>query len=58
MNREMSDREWLQRLADDLDEADRVGVLLDDPEGAVWIQISDTLARQISERLRQIANAD
>jgi hypothetical protein len=55
MNREMSDREWMQQMADDLDEAARFGVSPDDPEGVMWIQISHTLARQISERLREIA---
>ncbi|MGH0031728.1 MAG: hypothetical protein ACQGVC_18215 [Myxococcota bacterium] len=41
-----------EKLAAALDAADRQGADRDEPEGARFIQISDTLARQIAETLR------
>ncbi len=48
-------KEYLQELAQHLDEADRVGAREDVPEGARFICITDTLAREIAMRLRKIA---
>lgn len=44
--------EW---LAASLDDAERVGTLPDEPEGAVMIRISDTLARDMAADLRNLA---
>jgi hypothetical protein len=51
----MSDAEYLIELAKELDNAHRFGARTDEPEGAREIHISDTLARQVAERLRAIA---
>lgn len=39
-------------------EADRLGADEDRPEGARYIQISDTLANQLAKRLLEAANAE
>lgn len=51
----MSDKQWLLKLAGELDSAARLGTDSDEPEGARWIELSDTAARQIAARLRAIA---
>ena len=60
----IEDAEYLRELAEKLDAAHRLtpfdfgryGTNSDDPEGDVCIQLSDTLAREISARLRRILN--
>ena len=52
------DREWMKRLAGELDRALRFGWSPDDPEGVGYIKMSDTLARDIADKLRAIAEAD
>lgn len=52
---EEDDRSYLKQLADELDGAPRSGGTADEPEGARFIIISDTQARQIAEKLRGIA---
>jgi hypothetical protein len=47
-------RDYLRDLADALDRAERKGTGRDVPEGARWIGMSDTLARDIAVRLRNI----
>ena len=47
--------EWLLKLARALDESWRYGADQDVPEGVRYIQISDTLAKQIAQKLREIA---
>jgi len=49
------DSEYLERLANCLDNAERTGSNEDNPEGNRLVQISDTLARQISGNVRAIA---
>lgn len=44
----------LEDIASVLEEADRLGADKDDPEGARFVQISDTLAQDIVRRLRSI----
>lgn len=39
-------------MADSLDKAERLGADKDEPEGARYIKISDTLAREISVNIR------
>lgn len=51
----MTDLEWMVSLANELDETHRQGHPRDEPEGACYITISDTLAKMISRRLRSIA---
>jgi len=41
-------------LADELDAVERLGAPTDDPEGSRYIRMSDTLARRISETLRNV----
>ena len=48
---------YLVSLADALDEARRFGADLDKPEGSRWVQLSDSLAREVAERLRTIARS-
>lgn len=43
----------LLKLADEFDKAKRMGNDKDVPEGSGYIQISDTLAKQISNELRE-----
>ncbi len=45
----------LDEIADSLDKADREGADKDTPEGARYIIMSDTLARQIAETMRQVS---
>ena len=52
----MTNTNYLLELADILDNAYREGTSIDSPEGCRYIKISDTLARQISERLREYYN--
>lgn len=49
------DFNWLFQLAYDLDRIDRLGSTQDEPEGSRYIQISDTYAIAISEKLKSIA---
>jgi hypothetical protein len=51
----MSDKEYLIMLANGLRDADRMGASTDSPEGARYINISDTLANQIADKLIEIA---
>ena len=37
-----------------LDAADRIGNDIDEPEGTRYIQISDTLAKELSQALREM----
>ena len=53
---QMSDSEYLTQLAIELDDAERLGAEEDDPEGVRWIQISDTLAKMIAQKLRHISS--
>lgn len=46
---------WAESLAEGLDEAPRLGALSDRPEGRRFIVVSDSLAGEISLRLRQAA---
>lgn len=48
---------YLQLLASELESAKRWGTAHDMPEGARFITLSDTLAKQIAARLRTIAEA-
>jgi hypothetical protein len=41
-----------EQLAGALDRAERCGALIDAPEGARWIYVSDTFARLLSRALR------
>jgi hypothetical protein len=50
-----ADRQYLLELAEELEGAKRLGASVDAPEGACYLVISDTLARQVSQRLRGIA---
>lgn len=50
-----SDKKYLYQLADDLENADRLGADTDEPEGNRYIQMSDTVTKLIAERLRKIA---
>ena len=43
----------IEEVADGLESATRMGAERDVPEGACYIQISDTLARQMVKALRQ-----
>ena len=52
---ELTDKEWLNQLAEDLDRQARMGVVTDAPEGVRYIQMSDTLAKHLAARLREIA---
>lgn len=45
---------YLAQLADELDTAQRCGGPDDEPEGARFIIMSDTLARKIAKRLRRL----
>ena len=49
---EPTDKEYLIQLAELLDNAERLGADVDEPEGARWIEIP--LAKQIAVRLRAI----
>ena len=55
MLRYNSDEKYLYQLADDLENADRLGADTDEPEGNRYIQMSDTVTKLIAERLRKIA---
>jgi len=49
--------EWLNTVADGLDKAERISTGTDyGVEGNKIIKLSDELAKEISERLRRIAN--
>ena len=50
----MSDDAVLKKISELLDNAKRYGTEKDEPEGSRYIQISDTLARQLSEDLKRI----
>ncbi len=50
--------ERLIEIADALDKAHRIGASIDSPEGSQIIQLSDTLAKQLSKELREIAEAN
>jgi hypothetical protein len=54
----LDDADWLRELADQLTWAPRFGAAEDEPEGVKFIQLSDTLATDISERLRLIATPE
>ncbi|WP_054954965.1 hypothetical protein [Paenibacillus dakarensis] len=62
--KEMSDKEWLTMLADGLDNAERTRIgygssIIDgvehETEGDTIVQMTDELARDISFRIRKIA---
>jgi len=42
------------RLADNLEKAERIGADVDEPEGARYVQISDTLLREIVANIRLV----
>lgn len=50
-------REFLGDLANKLRITYRFGETVDSPEGVRYIMISDTLAKNIEERLREISDA-
>lgn len=50
------DKQYLLNISKALDEAEREGNVDDSPEGSGFIKISDTLAREISNRIRSIAD--
>lgn len=53
------DLQYLTETADALDAAHRLnktGAESDEPEGAIYLQMSDTLARHIATKLREIAH--
>jgi len=50
----MDYRIYLKDLADSFDSADRLGNVKDEPEGVRYIQMSDTLAHEISSKLMKI----
>lgn len=52
---EAKDRKYLNELANGLDMAGRLGSEKDNPEGVRYIQISDTLAKDMARDLRRIA---
>lgn len=52
------DWQYLLELAQTFDDAARVGLGRDAPEGARYIRISDTMAKMIAERLREIAGEE
>jgi hypothetical protein len=52
---EVPAKHLLLMLAKGIDDAKRQGNDVDIPEGATFITLSDTLARQISRHLRDIA---
>lgn len=52
------DKTIAMRLADQLDAIERFGEAEDKPEGARYIKMSDTLARQLSAGLRGKAPAE
>jgi hypothetical protein len=54
----LDDADWLRELADELTWAPRTGADKDEPEGTRYIQLSDTFATDIAERLRQIATPE
>jgi hypothetical protein len=54
---ELNPQVYLRELARQFDQAERVGALEDVPEGARTVRITDTLAREIAERLRRIAES-
>jgi len=49
------DRDYLLELARELDRALRLGRDHDVPEGSRWIRLSDTFARAVAAKLRDIA---
>lgn len=51
-------RKYLIDLATDLDQAERMGCIKDEPEGTRFIQISDTLAAHIAEKLFKIVKEE
>ncbi len=55
---EENDRAYLIDLAKAIDQVPRQGLDKDDPEGSKVIVVSDTLARKISDKLRDIARRD
>lgn len=50
-----ADRIRLSQIADALERAERMGQPEDMPEGSRYIGITDTLAKQLTEELRAIA---
>ena len=48
----MNIREMVEHVATVLEEAPRLGLEIDEPEGHRWIQMSDTLAKELSTGLR------
>lgn len=48
-------KSFLNKLSEALDEAPRTGANKDEPEGMQYILISDTLAKDISFRLKEFA---
>ena len=47
-------RKYLLKLATLLDEAERIGNSIDDPEGRRYIIMSDIVAKEISTKLKSI----
>jgi hypothetical protein len=53
--RDENDKAYLVDLASAIDAVPRQGLDKDDPEGSRVIVVSDTLARKISDKLREIS---
>ncbi len=54
----MNDAQYLLKLSQSLKNAGREGADKDEPEGARYIRMSDTLAGSIARRLERIAHGD
>ena len=52
----MTDKEYLQEISKDLDNAKRLGSPIYNREAFCVVEISDILARQISKRLLEISD--
>ena len=48
----------IEKLIGLLENAPRMGAEIDSPEGERYIQISDTLAKELAEELRQYAQLE
>jgi len=53
----MPTKETIQKIIDLLEKAPRMGTDKDEPEGTRYIQISDTLAKEIVAQLKEESSA-
>jgi len=53
----MSEELTLTQIAEGLERWDRIGSDIDEPEGARYIRLSDTLAKLMAQSLRRIHEA-